>query len=518
MEDTRGRAPRLDPRVKEDVEEEIRRLAAGYTPQWRFNREQPDAGTALAGLFAGLMEEAVGQYNRILDLDRRDMLKSLGEMPLEAGIASGYMALGLARPSLPECLAPAGTGIAAVTPGGGVDFRTVGDVWVSGAAVEYFTVEGTKAPGHRILSPGLYLCFSQALSPNVTSLLILLHRCQNPDGGSLTWEYRGADGWGLLEVEDGTDRFSHTGLVRFAPPPDMAAWEAGGLKGFWLRAAGEGDFKLGAALEGVCMNGVEAKAMKPGIGGNLPSEGRLRLTKTLGFVSSVRNPVCFYGGSKRETEGDFLDRSGARLRHGFRAVTPGDFESLTREVCRDALRVQCFPGRDESGRRAYGAVSVVILQRDFQEGCRYFYQIREQILDYLGDKVSRELLDGGGLFIIPPRFIRMDVRAEVYVRELDQVMEVRRRAREALEQFLDPVAGGYEGTGWDFGVLPGHLQLKNCLRHVEGVEYIKQLSCHCFQESRGGWQEAEPQQVRSFPWALPIGGDCSVSVRMMPGF
>lgn len=42
--------PKLDPRTAEDLKQQMERLAASYTPQWRYHREHPDMGSVMAGL------------------------------------------------------------------------------------------------------------------------------------------------------------------------------------------------------------------------------------------------------------------------------------------------------------------------------------------------------------------------------------------------------------------------------------------------------------------------------------
>ena len=131
----------------------------------------------------------------------------------------------------------------------------------------------------------------------------------------------------------------------------------------------------------------------------------------------------------------------------------------------------------------------------------------------LRDKVSRELLEGNYLTVTAPRLIRMDVRAKLCVRGVRQVMEIRKQAREMLEAFLNPITGGSDGAGWDLGRLPEYQQLRNCLQNVPGTLYVMQLSCLCYEERDGQWQEAEYGQIRRFPWALPMAGECRVEVQ-----
>ena len=44
--------PLLDPRSPEQIREQLRALAASYTPEWRYEGTENDPGAALAELFS----------------------------------------------------------------------------------------------------------------------------------------------------------------------------------------------------------------------------------------------------------------------------------------------------------------------------------------------------------------------------------------------------------------------------------------------------------------------------------
>lgn len=58
--------PVLDSRSKQDIADEIERLAQSYTPEWRFNRENPDVGSVLALIYADMFDGTVQRFNRVL--------------------------------------------------------------------------------------------------------------------------------------------------------------------------------------------------------------------------------------------------------------------------------------------------------------------------------------------------------------------------------------------------------------------------------------------------------------------
>lgn len=83
--------PKIDGRGCGDILEEIARLAKEYTPEWKFSPDDPDAGTALACVFARRTAETIEKFNRTLLNHRRGFYNMLGAEALPAVPASGYV-------------------------------------------------------------------------------------------------------------------------------------------------------------------------------------------------------------------------------------------------------------------------------------------------------------------------------------------------------------------------------------------------------------------------------------------
>lgn len=496
--------PRLDTGDQEEILDKLEALAVSYAPEWRMNRENPDMGTALALLFARVMAETAEDCNRLLEFYLGDFMEEIGCEVKAASGAEGFMTFRLVKPDMPETVVPEGWGLTVQGPQGKVAMRTAQEVYVSAASVKI------SAPSHLCW----LLTFDRPLTQGVISLLFLKTGQDGSGAEGLLWEYYGARGWTSLVVMDGTDGFAHGGIVRFAATSDFARLEEREGEGWGIRVRQEKGRMLPDRLPSVYINGAKVIADTLGEQGNIKPGSGHRLKKTVGFVSVIENPDYFCGGSEQESFRDASSRTSARLRHQFRAVTPGDYESLIREGCRDVERVKCFAGYEGQGSRQWGTVTVVVLLKDFMEGQSYFFRVREKLYEFFRDKVNGDLEEGRRFFIMPPRFIRIDVRAVVSVRDYGLVMKVQDRAGRALEKFLHPVTGGYDGGGWDMGHLPDYGQIKNCLQHVPGVFYVKQLTCLCFEERDESWEEAFWEEAAAFPWSLPVPGSCRVEVEV----
>ena len=85
--------PTIDNRSREDVIKYIAEVAAHYTPEWRFDPDNPDAGSALALIYAAMFEETINRFNRIPYKNFLHFLKVLNVSLLPAEPSSGYVTL-----------------------------------------------------------------------------------------------------------------------------------------------------------------------------------------------------------------------------------------------------------------------------------------------------------------------------------------------------------------------------------------------------------------------------------------
>lgn len=86
--------PKLDSRSVNDILAEIKRKSESYTPEWRFDRSNPDGGVALAQLFAEMFYGTIDRYNRFPDKCYLEFLNMLG---VSAGAVSPAVGMASAK-------------------------------------------------------------------------------------------------------------------------------------------------------------------------------------------------------------------------------------------------------------------------------------------------------------------------------------------------------------------------------------------------------------------------------------
>ena len=212
-------------------------------------------------------------------------------------------------------------------------------------------------------------------------------------------------------------------------------------------------------------------ALETGSEGSLPAGTEFKLMKSMGLAARAVNPYALYGGCGMEEQKDADARGTLTVRHRKRAVTACDFENLVLEAGRNVERIKCFSNYNEKGEHAPKAVTVVVLHKDYEEGRRFFYQIKGAIYRYFSERTSRTLTEGAGLYVTAPWFVWLDVTVELVVERQVYMAETKEAADEALKAYINPVTGGPDGCGWKIGQLPDHKRL----RHVSYIKRAQQL-------------------------------------------
>ena len=93
--------------------DKVRERASVYTPEWRMNLEDPDGGTALALLFAGMHEETLKKYDQLPKKSMLDFFNCVGTSLTPAKPAAGYAVFNLVNQEADGTEIRKGTGLLA---------------------------------------------------------------------------------------------------------------------------------------------------------------------------------------------------------------------------------------------------------------------------------------------------------------------------------------------------------------------------------------------------------------------
>lgn len=237
-----------------------------------------------------------------------------------------------------------------------------------------------------------------------------------------------------------------------------------------------------------------------------------KLNQTYGFVTGVHNPESLWGGLDVETPKEALNRMGARLRHWDRAVTARDYEELAKEACRVLTKVRCFGGRNETGEKEAGAVTLVVLPGGDGLDKSRVSSIQEMIYQYLAARMDAGIVRRKQFYVTGPKLVEVKVTAEVVIESFQDVFQVRRKIQERIETFLDPMKGHFDGKGWEIGQFPGAMQVQNAIKEIPEIVQIRKVYLVAFVSGSKGCQEVNPEIIGKHPYILPVSGTHEVLV------
>ena len=234
-----------------------------------------------------------------------------------------------------------------------------------------------------------------------------------------------------------------------------------------------------------------------GVKGNVQS-GTIRILKTaIPYVEKVINHHSARNGADAESLDDAVIRVPRILRTRDRAVTAEDFEALTLEAAAGSVARTYCP-RNVNQQTSRGVVDLLVVPQANIEGIYHGIGInpnqlmlstalKTQILSYLDE---RRLL-GVEVRLNEPEYVGVSVQAEVGLEpEYDNPQaqqEIIHSLQVALYRFLNPLTGGKEGKGWQFGASVYPSDIISLFQNTIGVRYLGAILLFELRQEGSNW-------------------------------
>lgn len=132
----------LDTRTSKDIKKQIELLAKSYTPEWNFDKDNPDVGAVIAFLFADQMEENAKRYNELLEVYHADLVNMIGLSLMPAQSAGTSVVMNLVASTIPGSYVPRGTKLLGDADEGNVIFETSHPLYVTSSTIKDIFMTG----------------------------------------------------------------------------------------------------------------------------------------------------------------------------------------------------------------------------------------------------------------------------------------------------------------------------------------------------------------------------------------
>jgi len=215
-----------------------------------------------------------------------------------------------------------------------------------------------------------------------------------------------------------------------------------------------------------------------GVLGNVKAGTISKLWDNYPSIDLAINPVAADGGFDQEEIEDTKVRGPYTLKNWDRGVTCEDIEWLVREMAPQVAIVKCFPTMNRELDFTAGEATVIVVPEYKDPKPIPSQEFLNQIDDYLSERISTVLQTENipRLNVIGPDYIRVGVEAKVEYTTPEYGKIIEGRIIDNLKQFLDPLYGGQERTGWKLGKNLYISELCSEIKNTSGVDYIKDIT------------------------------------------
>src|SRR6266545_2068675 len=216
-------------------------------------------------------------------------------------------------------------------------------------------------------------------------------------------------------------------------------------------------------------------AVGGGRGGNVAKGAIKGLRSPIPFIAAVSNRIAAQGGVDAETIEAAKDRGPIQLRTRSRAVTPEDFEQITKEAAPEVARVRAVAAGDAVDA---GCVKVLIVPAAAMVQGRIRFEDlvpTEETLEKIRVRLDDTRLIGTRVLIEPPLYRGVTVVARIVARTRSSAVRIRAEALEALDAYFSPLSGGPDGDGWPWGRPVQAGEVFAVLQGIKGVGLVQDV-------------------------------------------
>lgn len=365
----------------------------------------------------------------------------------------------------------------------------------------------------------MYFGLSTAPIGGPIKLLFLLEKPLPKENKNFTWEYYQKDGWKRLYVVDQTEQCSKTGVVTFVGRKDFCRASFFGEDLYWIRVKDETDY-FGKLQQRYAFPHIldikwNATKVQATIGGNLTNQqvgGVKKLGQSIGYINQVTNPTPLIGGYDEESVEDCISRNAQMLTNQNFAITRRDYERIAKVASRSVRKAKCYSGYDKNGDKEEGAITLVVLTEHYKSSSNQFHRIKDEIVSYFQTRMNGNTFYSRKLYVIEPKFVKLCVSGEVITSDYNYLSQVRKGIQQELSLYLNPIHGSVSRKGWDIGVLPNKIQIRNVLIDVPHVTGVNKITVLAYLSTNGGWKEVDFEQVRKERYCIPMNGEHEIEI------
>lgn len=242
------------------------------------------------------------------------------------------------------------------------------------------------------------------------------------------------------------------------------------------------------------------------------------LKTSIPFLDKAFNPLSASGGTEVEGIEKTIERGPQVLKHRNRAITAQDFEQIACQASRAIARAKCLPNFDNQGQFKPGWVTIVVIPQSNENSPRLSLQLKREVGNYVREHSANTVIEMNHLHVSEPVYVEVSVNTALIALSMDVIPAVEKKVFSRLREFLNPLTGGYQRRGWEFGRMPCFSDFYALLEKIGGVDRIKSLSLNLrtYVEDQIMSElfvtPERPVDIKMPPYAIVCSGDHKITV------
>jgi len=179
------------------------------------------------------------------------------------------------------------------------------------------------------------------------------------------------------------------------------------------------------------------------------------------------------GGKDPESLDDAIVRVRKDFKTPYRAITKEDYEKLT--IATPGLRVhraEIIPCYNHNYPCIHFSDTVTVVAVPVTRGQRRTPEPGTGFLETIENHLNAHRLVTTNIHVIGPEYIEVAIHCTVHLKKRSSEEKVKKRVKEALNKYLEPLNGGPDNKGWPLGRSVYPSEVFQIVDKVEGVNYV----------------------------------------------
>lgn len=244
-----------------------------------------------------------------------------------------------------------------------------------------------------------------------------------------------------------------------------------------------------------------------GLKGNIAQGAISGLKNAIAFVKDVKNYQAADGGSETEILNQALLRGPQSIKNQARAVTEEDFEWLARCASRKVVRAKCLANTDNNGNFVPGWITMLIVPDSQEDKPALTYQLRTIVMDKLLQQCATSISAHQHLYVREPDYVEVVVKVTVVPVSSNVAAEVENNIYQALKRYINPLTGGPNHDGWEFGKNICLTKIYALIEGIPNVNFVEDVVLYADGKK-------QKQDIALEQFTLPYSGDHEIILKM----